>query len=501
MYRKQKGQNPSRAGLILKFASLALILGSCQSQTPVPLSSTPSSTSNSEPVARPTLSVETPTPVLVPSPQTQTPVPTALTLPVPLVGVESNDVEPIMLDQFNEIGVRVVRRNALLWSQVESVEGERNWRAGVKLEEDLQLLGSYGFQTILIVRSTPDWAQKVLGYSCGQVKREDFAAFARFLQDAVARYSVQPYNVKYWEIWNEPDVDPSLVPPGSVFGCWGDQADEYYGGGYYAHMLKQVYPAIKEADPQAQVLIGGLLLDCDPTHPPEGKDCKPSRFLEGILREGGANYFDIVSFHGYPAYIGTLEMDERIPAWAARGGIVMGKVNFIREVLGSYGVEKPLMHTESALICPGWRPDLCNPPGSEFYEAQADYAVILYVRNQAAGIAGTIWYTFEGPGWLYSGLLDEKGAPKPAYRALKFLSRELGGAQYSGPVNDYPSVRGFSFSAPDKRIWLLWSPDPQAYSILLPEGVQQVFDKYGNPISLQDNSLEVMSPVYVELEP
>ena len=51
-------------------------------------------------------------------------------------------------------------------------------------------------------------------------------------------------------------MDPKLVDPDSVFGCWGDNDDDYYGGGYYADMLKMVYPAVKSADPQAQVLIG-----------------------------------------------------------------------------------------------------------------------------------------------------------------------------------------------------------------------------------------------------
>jgi hypothetical protein len=39
-----------------------------------------------------------------------------------------------------------------------------------------------------------------------------------------------------------------------------------FGGEYYGNMLKIVYPAIKSADPQAQVLVGGLLLDCDPVN-------------------------------------------------------------------------------------------------------------------------------------------------------------------------------------------------------------------------------------------
>ena len=49
----------------------------------------------------------------------------------------------------------------------------------------------------------------------------------------------------HWELGNEPDVDPDLVPPDSIFGCWGEISDrEYYGGKEYGNMLKLVYPAI-----------------------------------------------------------------------------------------------------------------------------------------------------------------------------------------------------------------------------------------------------------------
>ncbi|MCK4827856.1 hypothetical protein KA005_69650, partial [bacterium] len=197
-------------------------------------------------------------------------------------------------------GLQLVRYNALLWQKVEPNSGDRQWDAVAELESKLINAADFGLSTILIVRGTPSWAQKVPGAACGPVRQDKLADFASFLSDAVSRYSSPPFNVKFWELGNEPDVDPSLVRPNSVFGCWGDNSDPYYGGGYYAEMLKVVYPAIKAADPEAKVLIGGLLLDCDPTYPPEGKDCKPGKYLEGILRNGGGEYFDIVSFHGYP---------------------------------------------------------------------------------------------------------------------------------------------------------------------------------------------------------
>jgi hypothetical protein len=53
---------------------------------------------------------------------------------------------------------------------------------------------------------------------------------------------------------------------------------------------------LKAANPQARILTGSLLLDCDPFHGPEGRDCSSAHFLEGILQAGGRAYFDGVAF-------------------------------------------------------------------------------------------------------------------------------------------------------------------------------------------------------------
>jgi hypothetical protein len=430
-------------------------------------------------------------------------------LPRPKLGVETHwlSVEGIM-DSIQQSGANLVRHNALLWSQVESKEGELNWQAVSNLEAGLASASEHGIEAILIVRSTPPWAQKVEGYYCAAVKADKLQAFADFMGDAVARYSAPPFNVKYWELGNEPDVQPSFVPPESAFGCWGDEKDEYYGGGYYGEMLKRVYPAIKAADPQAQVLIGGLLLDCDPTQPPEGKDCKPAKFLEGILKNGGGDYFDIVSFHGYPQYYlsgadpSGLYGDEHFPSWEHRGGVVLGKADFIRSVLASYNLEKPLIHTEGSLTCPESNPDSCNPPSEALFEAQADYVVWMYIRNWAAGMAGTVWYQFEGPGWRYGAMLDENQQPKPAYKAFHFLTQETSDMFYTARVNLGGNLRGYELSGPEKRIWVAWSADGQAYDVTLPANWSVLYDKYGDQITPRgDEILSVQSPIYIEIAP
>jgi hypothetical protein len=239
-----------------------------------------------------------------------------------------------------EARVSWVRYNSILWPEVEGSRGARDWSKLKGVEEELRTLSARGMTPMVIVRGTPGWAQKVPGSTCGPINADALGAFADFMRELVARYSAPPYNVKYWELGNEPDVDPGLVPGNSPFGCWGDESDPYYGGGYYAEMLKQVYPAVKRADRNAQVVLGGVLLDCDPTNPPAGKSCKPSLFLEGILRNGGANAFDIVSYHAY-SYWNAAQTDNDLEqsSWRHRGGALLGKLDFIRSVLARFGVD------------------------------------------------------------------------------------------------------------------------------------------------------------------
>lgn len=441
--------------------------------------------------------------------------------PPPIFGAEMTAIQDSKgLTRAVEGGVYWVRFNAFRWDQIEPVRTSPptyNWN--VVDESSLFNATTNNLEVIATIRMTPDWAQKVAGSTCGPVKQDALDEYAEFLTALVNRYGSAPYNVRYWELGNEPDVDPSLVASDSVFGCWGDENDEYYGGRYYAEMLKVAYPAIKAADPGATVLIGGLLLDRPPEvaflgfetphlrgiswpSPQAGAATgHPGRFLEGILVGGGGPYFDVVNFHGYPPYIGSLQQDEHISSWESRGGVVLGKVNFLREVMVAQGVDKPIMHTEGSLICPEWNTIHCVTPGTDFYEAQADYVVWLFVRNWAEGLLGTMWYQFDGPGWRFSGMLDGSQNPKPAYLVFDFLTQELANATYTGKVTQYAGLSGYAFSKPGKLIWVLWAPDEQTYTITLPSSTTVVYDKYGADITPVGSTLSVKSPVYVESTP
>jgi len=314
--------------------------------------------------------------------------------------------------------------------------------------------------------------------------------------------------VRYWEIGNEPDA-PTTVNEPEIHGCWGNvNPPDDYGGGYYSKMLSVVYPAIKAADPRAQVLIGGLLLDCDPadTNDCGGAKALPATFFEGILKDGQGNNFDIVSFHGYPQYNPTNQIinDVNFPTWDLRSGVVLGKIDFLKEVMAQYGVTKPIIHTEGSLICPACSTPLTQQEQDGLYDAQADYVVWLYVRNLSEGLMGTIWYQF-GAGWRYGGLLGgDTLNPKPAYNAFVFITKYLKRANYLEPVTSYPDFVGYKFTDMGKEIWVLWAKDFTGHEITLPTNYTKVLDKYGTDITstvVSGQKITVKNPVYVEVVP
>ncbi len=448
----------------------------------------------------------TPTSSPLPSPTLQpSPTPTPF-LPMPLFGVEPHRLyDERVMHLLLDSNARLVRYAGVSWDAIEPIEGTYNWDVLYRTDAVLQELAANGIEVILTVRGAPLWAQKIYGHTCGPVAAEKLPAFAEFMAQLVQRYSQPPYNVRYWELGNEPDVDPSLVRADSVFGCWGDKTDPYYGGGYYAEMLKAVYPAIKAADPQAQVLNGGLLMNCDPTNPPEDGDCRPTLFFEGILRNGGGEYLDIVNFHGYPPFAqGSLVLDAQFPGWETRGGVVAGKISYLREVMSRYGVEKPIFHTETSLICAEWNTRDCQPPGDAFFQAQSAYVVRGFLRNWALGVQGTIWYDFEGKGWRYAGLVGaDFSNPKPAYRAFRYLITKLADARMTGAVQSLPGVDGYDLLHPDgSHTWVLWSQDETPQTIFLPPGVTAAWDALGNPVPLTTGpELEITLPTYIDFVP
>ena len=433
------------------------------------------------------------------------------------------DITPIDdsagLAEMRSAGAYILRRGPFKWKDVEPIapiDGVHTYiwdsPAVQSFEEELLNAQSNDMTAVMIVGSAPEWAREdqVNDYTCAPIDQADLDDFAVFMVEIVKRYSMPPYNVKYFELYNEPDIDPSVLPSiyplDNGFGCWGDTDDPYYGGGYYAEMLKVVYPKIKTADPNAQVLVGGLLLDCDPVNPPENKDCTPSKFLEGILlalQADGGDFFDGISFHAYDYYnydgLGKFSNINWHSSWNTTGPVNIAKTRYIVDLLSKYGYsqsEKLLLNTESAIICSELYPcdDTAYP---DFELTKAYYLVQAYAVAIAEGLDANIWYSAKG--WRDSGLLNPDLSHHNAYDAYLTSRKMLANAEFIQELHLYSRVAEYEFvRANGRKMWVLWSRDGLLHQINLPGTPSFIMDALGVPVQVSTSITLDLKPIFIE---
>ena len=415
--------------------------------------------------------------------------------------------------RFKESGAYWSRSDYMHWETIEPQDSDpKDYQWETVSEADLLAARANGSETIANILFTPAWARKYSGSACGPISQSALDDFAKFMGELVHRYSKAPYNVKYWEIGNEPDIDHSLVDGDSVYGCWGEMGDPYYGGRYYAEMLKAVYPVIKAADKNAKVIVGSLVLDCDPVNPPEtevgsGKyrDCTPSKFLEGILEAGGGNYFDGVGFHAYDYYYGQ-QGSYGSAGWHSAsdvtGPVLIAKARYLKSLLHRYGYsDKELLNTELAVLCgKTGNEDYCL--GDDFMNTKAYYIAQANAAALAEDLRANIWYSLTG--WRGSGLVDKNGTPNQAFRAFQFATSIFDKAIYDGRVEGFEGVMGYEFNVDDRDFWLVWSIDGTDHILPSPIKPVAILDVYGEPIegSLESRQLTIsVAPLYIQWHP
>jgi hypothetical protein len=388
-------------------------------------------------------------------------------------------------------------RMPLSWASIEPDDREpENYQWSAGLEAELRAYASRGVRVIFTLTSNPPWAADFPG---GPVHEEHVNDLVEFLQTAVARYGAAPYNVKHWEMYNEPDNGD----PGYALVGWGYFGDDPQ---VYVDLLEAVYQPIKDADPAAQVLFGGIAYD---RWEPEGPFVEA--FLDDVLGEmeaRGRYPFDMMNFHYYPVFRAR---------WEAYGTDIIGKANFIREKMADYGAEKPLICTEAGL----WSD--CREPDDEVvcssYEEQSRYVPQLYARGEAAGLDINIWFMLvdsEIPDDLKHGLLETDLEPKPAYTAYQALAEQLTSAEYARTLglNETGSkqIEAYEFSVGEGvgRVLVAWTNDELEHGMSLVGSCLTVTDLYGvedGPVcdgddGQADGVIQVTigpSPVYLRL--
>jgi len=271
-------------------------------------------------------------------------------------------------------------------------------------------------------------------------------------------------------------------------------------------MLQAVYPRIKQADPYAQVILGGLLLDCPESFP----DCLPAKFLEGVLKhngdDDGKNYFDIAALHAFDYYgsvLGEFGNSKWDSSWDNEGPVAIQKAQFVRSVLGKNGAsDKGIMVTETALLCSG---DSCNENDPEFdpdfVSTKTYYIAKVYAASIAERFQATIWYDLSG-NWRNTSLLIKDLTYTDAFWAFQTAKNSLGAPSWSRDIDEYPGVAGYEFDRGDRIIWLLWSLDDKPVWVSLPSEPFAAWDVLNYPVPVTGRYLQVgMEPIYLEWLP
>lgn len=275
-----------------------------------------------------------------------------------------------------------------------------------------------GIGVVMTVDSTPCWASSApsssmrtcvarMSSKANAWPPRDPADYAATVGYLAARYGPRLAAI---EVWNEPD-----------------QANELYFAGpekpqRYAAILRAAYPAIKRADPNVPVLGGSLV----------GSN---GVFLRALYAAGAKGYYDGLAVHFY--------------------NLTLGSLRAIHETQLANGDATPLWLDEF-----GW--SSCWPR-HRVQQEQACVTTTVQAANvtnlfrslaRTPYVAAMTLYDLQGSTTEDFGVLNERGARKPAFGALSRVlaspfaspngvTLKLGArhgailASGSGPVGDY----------------------------------------------------------------
>ena len=220
----------------------------------------------------------------------------------------------------------------------------------------------------------------------------DLDAYRAYVYTVVSRYRGK---VRAWEVWNEPN-HPAF---------WHPQPN----AGEYATLLRVAAGAIRDADPGAKVVLGGV----------SGSDIA---YLEQVVAAAGWNAFDILAAHPYVA-----------PKSPERGHLANGEIAKLRAFVSRHGADKPIWLTEI-----GWPTSTPGRWGVGDLGTQADYLVRgMIAASTTPGVERVFWYNWrddgDDPGNDENkfGLVSSDWAtPKPAATALRTLTQRLDNATF-----------------------------------------------------------------------
>ena len=171
------------------------------------------------------------------------------------------------VDAFQQTGANWVRED-FAWGLIQPGPDRWEWTAtdrivGNLYDRKVNILGILSYSASWATATTEDDGSPVSMFP------PDLNTYYHYVRTLVSRYK---HAIHHWEVWNEPD--------NGLF--WKPKPNPRE----YAELLKVAHRAIKEADPSALVLTGGVSGNAVP-------------FLDEVMTAGGRDAFDILAIHPY----------------------------------------------------------------------------------------------------------------------------------------------------------------------------------------------------------
>lgn len=313
----------------------------------------------------------------------------------PIIGMADNSLlgrpaenQAAQLSAMKAIGITSLRVDAN-WRLIQPTgPTEFEWSS---LDKEIQSIKSAGMSVDLIIDGCPSWA------GIAGTRKDMFAQpksstqFATWAAEVAARYSKM--GVRYFEIWNEPNITE----------FWRPRPDP---AAYTADLIA-AYASIKKADPAAVVISGGLAPASN-----NGVNFTPVTFVNDMYLNGAKGSFDYLAVHpySYPSLPDTYdpgsawsEMDETNPS--------------VRSIMAANGdSSKKIWITEFG------EPTTGRPGVSPATESETLTQALAYARKED-WIGAFYIYTWRDssatPNHSNSfGIETFNGTPKPAFYAL-----------------------------------------------------------------------------------
>ncbi len=194
-----------------------------------------------------------------------------------------DDEQNTAVSLMQEAGVQWAREE-IFWHQVQSRKGgPYRWTGAngfYNYDASVARLKSGGMNVLGLLDYSPAWTAGTTA-----TMNDWLPDWGDFVYNTVLRYGKQRGQIKYWEIWNEPNL--------RRYG---------YGNGIhsiadYVRLLDVSRAAAKAADPQAVIVLGGITSIWSDIPTPEDYDM--ATYLQLLYEAGGWNSFDVLAIHPY----------------------------------------------------------------------------------------------------------------------------------------------------------------------------------------------------------